>query len=91
MQEKIILKQIVKRVNKPTSRKIVKFISGFKENKEQFLIFELMDGNITNQTINLNDIFFIMNDISFALKGLHEEGFAHMDVRPGKLIRKHFI
>jgi serine/threonine protein kinase len=78
-------------VSQSVSEKIVKLISGFKENKEQFLIFELMKGNIHNPLIDSNDIFNIMFDISYALNGLHKEGFAHMDVRPGRLIRKYFI
>ena len=84
------IKEIRKILPKTSRDRIIKVFEGFEEKKEKFLILELMTGNIKNQIIQQTDIYSILWDIGLALRGMHQKGFAHLDIRPGETKKKIF-
>jgi len=43
-----------------------------------------MQGNLRNEALKINDVFKILLDISIALKSMHQCGFVHLDISPGR-------
>ena len=83
MKEKEILTELNKCIDRQAAKHIVQIVDGFIENKEMFLISELMDGNLKHNLINISDLEGILLDLSTGLKSLHLNGFVHFDIRPG--------
>ena len=90
MNQMHILKSIKSKITIQCQNRIVKFIEGFEEQSEKFLIFEKLEGNLFHQSISTTDILDILFDISLVLSELHSLGYAHLDIRPGKSDKKIF-
>lgn len=74
-----------------SKNRIVGIFERFQENQEQFLICEMMDGNLNNETLEIVNVQNILEDVGGLLQEMHREGFVHLDVSPGKLIRKRSV
>ena len=75
----------IRKALEPIARSgIVKIVDGFEEKKECFLICELFKGNLNDKSIELMEIQRILEDIGFVLKNMHQKGFVHFDISPGK-------
>jgi predicted transcriptional regulator len=90
LKEFEINKEVRKTLSKETRKQIVRIYSGFEEKKENFLICELMQGNLNDQKIEIMEIKKILEDIGGVLREMHLKGFVHFDISPGKYYKRTF-
>ena len=83
MKEKKILTEIISMIKEEESETIVQLIDGFAEQKELFLVLELMDGNLKHDSMKIEDFQTILLNIAKAMTSIHCKGFVHFDIRPG--------
>jgi serine/threonine protein kinase len=90
MKEKKTLLEIKSTIKESESLNIVRLIDGFEEQKELFLILELMDGNLKHHLVKIQDLETVLVNIANALKSIHSKGFVHFDIRPGSINKRIF-
>lgn len=83
LEELNIFEQICSTQKGKFNKNLVTIFTGFKEEKELFLILELMDGNLKDKRLKLDDLEKIIFDIVKGLKEIHSKGFVHFDIRLG--------